>query len=167
MPGRRETRDAAIVAHARRPDFWRAQPMVDELGPIGYVIVEFPGSHMTGEGFPLLLDLVDRGLIRILDLMFVRKGVDGTISAVELSELDEDGVLGLTIFDGASSHMLDGEDLRDAGSVLEAGSTAAIMIYENRWAAPFASALRRGGAQLVASGMIPLDTIATSLAATE
>jgi Family of unknown function (DUF6325) len=141
--------------------------MVDELGPIGYVIVEFPGSRMTGEGFPLLLDLVERGLIRILDLVFVRKDVDGTVGVVELSELDTDGTLGLSVFDGASSRMIDGTDMSDAGSILEPGSTAAIMIYENRWAAPFASALRRGGAQLVASGMIPLDAVAASLEATE
>lgn len=141
--------------------------MVEELGPIGYLIVEFPGSNMTGEGFPLLLDLVDRGLIRILDLIFVQKDADGAVRVLELAELDADGTLGLAVFDGASSGMLGTDDMNDAGSVLEPGSTAAIMIYENRWAAPFAGALRRGGGQLVASGIIPLDAIAASLAATD
>ena len=137
------------------------------LGPISYLIVEFPGNQMTGEAFPLLLDLVDRGLIRILDFVFVRKDADGTMTAVELSDLDRDGKLDLAVFEGASSGLLGEDDLRDAGTVIEPDSAAGILIYENRWAAPFASALRRGGAQLVASGFIPLDAIAASLDATE
>ena len=141
--------------------------MAEELGPIGYLIVEFPGNQMTGEAFPLLLDLVDRGLIRILDFVFVRKDADGTMTAVELSDLDRDGKLDLAVFEGASSGLLGEDDLRDAGTVIEPDSAAGILIYENRWAAPFASALRRGGAQLVASGFIPLDAIAASLDATE
>jgi hypothetical protein len=141
--------------------------MAEELGPIGYLIVEFPGNQMTGEAFPLLLDLVDRGLIRILDFVFVRKDADGTMTAVELSDLDRDGKLNLAVFEGASSGLLGEDDLRDAGTVIEPDSAAGILIYENRWAAPFASALRRGGAQLVASGFIPLDAIAASLDATE
>lgn len=140
---------------------------LDEMGPVGYLVVEFPGNRMTGEGFPILLDLVDRGLIRILDLVFVRKDADGTLSMLELSDLDRDGEMNLALFQGASSGLLDEDDLSDAGKVLEPGSSAGILIYENRWAAPFASALRRGGAQLIASGHIPLEAIAASLDATE
>ena len=137
--------------------------MANEMGPVGYLIVEFPGNRMTGEAFPLLLDLVDRGLIRILDLLFVRKDVDGTMAVLELSELDPDGALELAIFEGAASGLIGDEDLHDAGNVIESGSSAGILLYENRWAAPFADALRRGGAQLVASGYIPLEAIAASL----
>jgi len=140
---------------------------LDEMGPVGYLVVEFPGSRMTGEGFPILLDLVDRGLIRILDLVFVRKDADGTMTVVELSDLDRDGEMNLAVFDGASSGLLDADDLGDAGNVIEPGSSAGILVYENRWAAPLASALRRGGAQLVASGHIPLEVIAASLDAAE
>jgi Family of unknown function (DUF6325) len=140
---------------------------LDEMGPVGYIVVEFPGNRMTGEGFPILLDLVDRGLIRILDLVFVRKDADGTVSAVEVSDLDRDGQMNLAVFEGASSDLLDTDDLSQAGNVIEPGSSAGILVYENRWAAPFASALRRGGAQLVASGHIPLEAIAASLDATE
>jgi hypothetical protein len=140
---------------------------LDEMGPVDYIVVEFPGNRMTGEAFPILLDLVDRGLIRILDLVFVRKDADGTVSAVELSDLDRDGEMNLAMFDGASSDLLDTDDLSEAGNVIEPGSSAGILVYENRWAAPFASALRRGGAQLVARGHIPLEAIAASLDATE
>jgi hypothetical protein len=141
--------------------------MAEEMGPVGYLIAEFPGNRMSGEAFPLLLDLVDRGLIRILDFVFVRKDSDETMTSVELSDLDRDGTLDLAVFEGASSGLLGDDDLRDAATVIEPGSAAGILIYENRWAAPFASALRRGGAQLVASGYIPLDAIAASLDATE
>ena len=137
------------------------------LGPISYVIVEFPGNKMTGEGFPALLDLVDSGLIRILDLMFVTREKDGTLEAIALTDLDNDGELDLTVFEGASSGMLDESDLADAASVIEPGSSAGILIFENRWAKPFTDALRRGSAQLVAAGYIPQDALLASLDATE
>jgi hypothetical protein len=139
----------------------------EEMGPVGYLIVEFPGNKMTGEGFPLLLDLVDRGLIRVLDLVFVRKDDDGTMTMLELADIDHDGTLDVTLFEGASSGLIDPSDVDDAGAVLEPGSSAGILIYENRWAAPFAAALRRGGAQLVASGFIPMDALVASLDAAE
>ena len=137
------------------------------MGPISYLIVEFPGSKMTGEGFPILLDLVDRGLIRILDLRFVRRGMDGSIRAVELQDIDRDGQFDLAKFEGASSGLLDDTDIADARSVIEPGSSAGILIFENRWATPFTQALRRGDAELVAAGYIPQDTIAASLDATD
>jgi len=139
----------------------------EELGPVGYLIVEFPGNKMTGEGFPILLDLVDQGLIRILDLVFVTKDGGGDVTMLELADVDGDGSLDLTVFEGVSSGLIDESDVADAGTVLEPNSSAAILIYENRWAAPFAGALRRGGAQLVASGFIPLDALAASLEAAE
>ena len=137
------------------------------MGPISYLIVEFPGSKMTGEGFPILVDLVDRGLIRILDLRFVRRGMDGSIRAVELQDIDRDGQFDLAKFEGASSGLLDDTDIADARSVIEPGSSAGILIFENRWATPFTQALRRGDAELVAAGYIPQDTIAASLDATD
>jgi Family of unknown function (DUF6325) len=137
------------------------------LGPISYLIVEFPGNQMTGEAFPLLLELVDRGLIRILDFMFVRREADGSIEAIELRDVDSDGQFDLAIFEGVSSGLLDQSDLEDAKNAIEPGSSAGILIFENRWAAPFIDALRRGNAQLVAAGYIPLDDIVAALDATD
>jgi hypothetical protein len=137
------------------------------LGPISYLIVEFPGNKMTGEGFPILVDLVDRGLIRILDLRFVTRTTDGSIRFIDIQDMDRDGTLDVAVFDGVSSGLLDESDIADATSVIEPGSSAGILIFENRWATPFTQALRRGNAQLVAAGYIPLDILAASLDATE
>jgi Family of unknown function (DUF6325) len=142
-------------------------PQEQTLGPISYVIVEFPGNKMTGEGFSALLDLVDRGLIRILDLKFVTKATDGSVGAVELMDLDHDGRFDVALFEGAASGMIDDSDVADAASVIEPGASAGVLIFENRWATPFVQALRRGGAELVAAGYIPQDTLAASLDATE
>ncbi|MFE7354398.1 DUF6325 family protein [Streptomyces sp. NPDC057543] len=136
----------------------------DETGPIDYLVVEFPaGSRMTGEGLPLLVDLVDRGIIRILDLTFVRKNRDGTIDGVELSELTGDGGADLTVFEGVSSGLIGQDDIDEASAILEPGSAAGILIYENVWAAPFAAALRRSGGRLVANGRIPIHEVLASL----
>jgi uncharacterized protein DUF6325 len=139
----------------------------EAMGPVGYLVVEFPGNKMTGEGLPLLVDLVDRGVIRILDLVFVTRDTDGSVTGIELSDIDRDGDLDLTVFEGVSSGLLDDSDIADAGTVIEPGSSAGVLIYENRWAAPFVQALRRGGAELVAAGFIPLEAIAASLEASE
>jgi Family of unknown function (DUF6325) len=139
---------------------------VEAMGPISYLIVEFPGSKMTGEGFPALIDLVDRGLIRILDLQFVTRRDDGSVEAIQLRELDT-GDFDLTVFEGASSGLLDQSDFDDAANALQPGSSAGILIFENRWATTFVEALRRGGGELVAAGYIPLADIAASLDATE
>lgn len=136
------------------------------LGPIAYLIVEFPGNKMTGEGLPILVDLVDHGLIRIIDLAFVRKDEDGTVRAAELKDFGE-GDTSLTVFEGASSGLLGDEDLAEGAKALEPGSSAALLVYENRWATPFVSALRRGGAQLVAAGFIPQDDIVAALDAAD
>lgn len=136
---------------------------LDEMGPIDYMVVEFPGSRMTGEGLPLLADLVDRGIIRILDLVFVRRELDGSVSGVALADLDSDGDLDLAVFKSAGSGLLAENDVHDAGSVLEPGSSAGILVYENLWAAPFAVAMRRSGGQLVAGGRIPVQAFLAAL----
>jgi hypothetical protein len=140
---------------------------LDAMGPIDYLVVEFPGNRMTGEGLPLLVDLVDRGIIRILDLLFIRKEVDGSVSGVAITDLDSDGQLDLAVFEGATSGLLGPDDVEDAGSVLKPGSSAGVLVYENVWAAPFAAALRRGGGQLVASGRIPVQAALAALDAAE
>ncbi|MFD8980195.1 DUF6325 family protein [Streptomyces sp. NPDC059564] len=141
---------------------------IEDMGPVDYLVVEFPGNRMTGEAFPLLIDLVDRGLIRIFDLRFVRKDADGTVTALELTGLDDGAdATGWSVFEGASSDLLDQSDLDEAGNALQPGNSAAILVYENRWAAPFARALRAGGAQMVASGRIPVQAILASLDAEE
>ncbi len=140
---------------------------LEHMGPVDYLVVEFPGSRMTGEGLPLLVDLVDRGIIRIIDLVFIKKELDGSVVGLEIADLDKDGKLDLAVFEGASSGLLGQDDLDETGTVLEPGSSAGILIYENRWAAPFAMALRRGGGQLVASGRIPVQGLLAALDATE
>ncbi|MEZ0447500.1 DUF6325 family protein [Cellulomonas sp. ICMP 17802] len=139
---------------------------LEESGPIDYLVVAFPHAHFTGEAFPLLVDLVDRGIIRILDLAFIQKADDGSVTALELAQLADGGV-DLTIFEGASSGLLGDDDLEEAADALEPGDAAGVFIYENVWAAPFAIALRRAGGQLVASGRIPVQAIIASLDATE
>jgi len=132
---------------------------LDDVGPIDYMVVEFPGSRMTGEGLPMLVDLVDRGIIRVLDLLFVKKELDGSVNGALIADLDADGELDLSVFEGASSGLLGQDDIEEAGAVLEPGSAGGVLVYENRWAAPFAAALRRGGAQLVANGRIPVQAL--------
>jgi hypothetical protein len=136
------------------------------LGPISYLIVEFPGSKMKGEGFPILMDLVERGLIRILDFRFVTRLADGSIQAVELSDIDLDGEFDLAVFEGVSSGLLDQSDFDDAAGAIEKGSSAGILIFENSWATNFVQALRRDDGQLVAAGYIPQDALLASLEAT-
>jgi hypothetical protein len=133
-----------------------------DTGPIDYLVVEFPGNRMTGEGWPLLVDLVDRGIIRLLDLVFIRKDEDGSVVALSLQDLGDEGV-DLAIFDGAASGLLGDDDLAEAANAVEPGCSAGILVYENVWAAPFAAALRRGGGQLVAYGRIPVQAILAAL----
>jgi hypothetical protein len=153
----------------RRAHLRKEPNVADEqlMGPVSYLIVEFPGSKMTGEGFPILVDLVNRGVIRILDLRFITKDVDGAVRGIQLSDIDRDGQVDLAVFEGASSGLIDESDFADASSVIEPGSSAGILIFENRWASPFVDALRRGGAELVAAGYIPQDLLIASLDATE
>ena len=140
---------------------------LEESGPIDYIVVEFPGNRMTGEGLPLLVELHETGIIRILDLVFVTRDLDGSVTALEISDFDGDGQLDLAVFEGASSGLIGPDDIDEASSVIEPGNSAGILVYENVWAAPFATALRRGGAQLVASGRIPVQAILAALDASE
>lgn len=133
-----------------------------EMGPIDYLLVEWPGRQPTGEAMPHLIDLVDRGLIRILDLAFIAKAEDGSVAALEIADLGDE-VEAFAAFEGASSGLLSDEDLGEAGAALEAGTSAALLVFENRWAAPFASAVRRSGGQLVASGRIPIQAVIAAL----
>lgn len=138
---------------------------LEEMGPVDYLVVEFPGNRMTGQGLPLLVDLVDRGIIRILDFLFVEKGKDGTVSAMELKDAGDE--VDLTVFEGATSGLMGDDDIKEAGNALQPGNSAALLVYENVWAAPLARELRRGGAQMVASGRIPIQALLASLEAIE
>jgi len=139
------------------------------MGPISYVIVQFPGNKMTGEGFPILVDLVDRGLIRILDLVFITRADDGSTAVLELNDLDRDDnvEVDLAVFEGASSGLIGESDIAEAANAIEPGSSAGVLLFENRWAASFVQALRRGGAELVAAGYIPQDDLVAALEAAE
>ncbi|WP_308222285.1 DUF6325 family protein [Kitasatospora sp. A2-31] len=140
---------------------------LDEVGPIDYVVVEFPGSRMTGEGMPVLVDLVDRGIIRILDLTFITKAEDGTVSGIELADVTGDGELDLTFFEGVSSGLIGEDDVAEAGALLAPGDSAAVLLYENLWAAPLVKALRHAGARMIASGRIPVEDVVAALNALE
>ncbi len=141
---------------------------LDEMGPIDYLVIEFPADRPpNGSALPLLRDLVDRGIIRVLDLAFVQKDVDGSVSGIDIADVGLEGDVDVTLFAEAASGLLDETDLGDAGEALEPGCSAAVLVYENRWAAPLARALRGNGAQMVASGRIPLQSILASLDALE
>jgi len=136
---------------------------IEEMGPVDYIVVEWPGRQPTGEALPLLVDLVESGTIRLLDIAFFTKDADGSVAALEIDELGEN----FAVFDGASSGLVGDEDLAEAGNALEPGTSAALLVWENRWAAPFAVALRKSGAQLVANGRIPIQALVAALEAAE
>ena len=137
-----------------------------EMGPIDYILVEWPGRQPNGEVAPHLVDLVERGLIRILDLAFITKDEDGSVAGIELADLG-DGAAELSVFEGASSGLISDEDVGEAASALQPGTSAALLVYENTWAGPFAAAVRRSGGQLVASGRIPVEDVLAVLDAAE
>ncbi len=134
-----------------------------ELGPISYLVVEFPGAKLTGKGLEELLRLTDQGLVRVLDLVFLMKTADGTVTVAEIADLDHDGTLDLAVFQGASSDLLDAEDIAAAGQAVEPNNAAAVLLFSNTWAIPFVQGLRSSGAQLVAAGYIPMDHLAEAL----
>jgi hypothetical protein len=137
-----------------------------EMGPIDYLVVEWPGRQPSGEAAPHLIDLVDRGLIRIIDLAFIAKSEDGSVARLELADLGDE-VAAFADFEGASSGLLSEDDAGEAANALEPGTSAALLVYENRWAAPFASAVRRSGGELVASGRIPAQDLIDALDAAD
>src|ERR687898_2619709 len=139
-----------------------------ELGPVDVVVIAYPASApMTGQAAPLLVDLVDRGIIRVLDVMFVIKNDDGTFSGFDATDLDAKGVGDFVVFEGASSGLLGDEDVAAAADAIEPGSAAVILVYENRWAGPFAAAVRRNGGRLVDFQRIPVQELIASLEAAE
>jgi Family of unknown function (DUF6325) len=135
---------------------------LDEIGPVDYIVLEYPEHRPTGEAFAALLDLVDAGIVRILDLVFIRKQEDGSVVVLDWHDV-ADGVPEIEVFEGASSDLLGQEDFDEVGAALEPDEAAAVLVYENRWAAPFASAVRRSGGVLVASGRIPVQDIVAQL----
>jgi Family of unknown function (DUF6325) len=144
------------------------EPSMDvDHGPIDYLALELPEARMKGEGLAALVDLVDRGVIRVLDLRAVARNADGTFTAMAITDLDNDGTLDLAIFDGVESGLLDDEDLREAADLIEPGKVVALLLYENTWAIPFVTAMRRAGAELIASGRISADDVVAMLDALE
>ena len=143
------------------------EDQLEVMGPVDYMVMEWPGEQpVTGEVMPLLSDLVNRDLIRILDIAFIVKDPDGSVTAKDFGELarQSDGVAD---FQGASSGLLGQDDLEAAAAAVEPGTVAGVLVWENRWAAPVAVALRRSGGQLVATGRIPIQAIVASLDAAE
>ncbi|EWT02727.1 hypothetical protein N865_04680 [Intrasporangium oryzae NRRL B-24470] len=138
-----------------------------DIGPIDYLALEFPKAKLNGEGLKALVDLVDRGIIRILDLKFVKREDDGTFSAVRITDLDGDGTLDLAVFEGVESGLFDDDDVREAASLIEPGSAVGLVLYENTWAGPFVTAMRRAGAEVVASARIPATEVVQMLDALE
>jgi hypothetical protein len=140
----------------------------EEVGPVDIIVIGYPaGSPMTGEAADILVGLVDAGIVRILDALFVAKDEAGEVSGFEAQGLDDKNVGSFAVFDGASSGMLGDEDIASAGEVLEPGEAAVIIVYENRWAAPFAAAVIRNGGQLLASRHITVPEVIAALDAAE
>jgi hypothetical protein len=140
---------------------------LDELGPVDYVVVEFPAgaSNFTGEMAKELLALVDAGTIRVIDVLILAKNEDGTVDAMELGDIEELGEL--QVMEAQLAELLAEEDVVNLGASMDPGSTAGVLIFENLWAAPFASAARRSGGRLIANGRIPIQAIIASIEADE
>lgn len=140
---------------------------IDELGPVDYLVVEFPAgaSHFTGDMASELAALVDAGTIRVLDVLILQKAADGSVKATEVN--DGDAVDEMRKIETELAEILSVDDVANLAVAMEPGSTAGVLIWENRWAAPFASAARRSGGQLVASGRIPIQALIASLEADE
>src|SRR4029453_15657279 len=145
----------------------QASEALDELGPVDWIVGEFPGSRFKGEIAPILDDLVERGTVRVLDLLLIRKGEDGELEFFELSDLDESEIGTLRAYETELATLLSEDDVNAVAAAVEPGSTAALLVWENRWAAPFGSAVRRAGGQLVASGRIPVQALLAAAEAEE
>ena len=141
--------------------------VIDELGPVDYLVVEFPGSKFNGEIGPALVDLVDRGIVRVLDLLLIKKMADDSFETFELGDLDTGELGELRRLETQVAELLSVDDVANVAAALEPGSTAGVLVYENLWAAPFASAVRHAGGQLVASGRIPIQALLAQIEADE
>ena len=138
---------------------------VDELGPVDWLVIEFPGKQPTGEIAPHLVDLVDRGLVRVLDLLVLQKDSDGTLSVSEISDLDPSDLGEIRATEAQLAMVLSEQDVLDLAATIEPGSTAAVLVWENLWAAPFGTAVRKAGGQLVATGRIPTQAVLAAIEA--
>jgi hypothetical protein len=140
---------------------------LDKLGPVDYLVVEFPAgaSHFTGEMAAELLALVHSGTIRVIDALILTKDANGVVDATELADIEDLGEL--QAIEGELADLLAEEDVAHLAAAMEPGSTAGVLIWENLWAAPFASAARRAGGQLIANGRIPIQAIIASIEADE
>ena len=138
---------------------------LDVLGPVDYLVVEFPAdkADFSGEMAKELTALVDRGLVRVLDLLILRKDADGSVEAAELHEFDDSNVGQLRALEGELGMLLAEEDIEAIGVAIEPGSVAAVLVYENSWAGPFSSAVRRSGGQLIANGRIPTQALLAAI----
>ena len=140
----------------------------EELGPIDIVVIAYPAdAPMTGEAIPIVLDLVERGIIRVLDVLFVMENEDGTFSGLRGQRPRADSIGDLNVFEGASSGLLGEDDVATASEALEPGSAAVMIVYENRWAAPFAAAVRRNGGVVVDNQRIPVQDLMEALDAAD
>jgi hypothetical protein len=140
----------------------------DEFGPIDVVVIGYPaGAPMTGEGIPILLDLVDRGIVRVLDALFVRKEADGTFAGFDMAHVDQETAGDLTVFAGATSGLLDDDDVATAAAAIEPGAGALLLVYENRWAAHFIAAVRRNGGQPLGFQRVGVQQLIDALDASE
>lgn len=139
----------------------------DAIGPIDYVLLEFPDQEPSGETAAALMDLVDAGIVRVFDIVAIRKAADGSVSGFEVTDLTSDGAGSFAAFAGARSGLLGDDDIAEAASAMEPGTIAVLLIYENAWAAPFVAAASRAGGQLIASARIPAQDIMDALAALE
>ncbi len=142
---------------------------MDELGPVDYLVVEFPAdkANFSGEMAAELSALVGRGLVRVLDLLILKKNDDGSVEGFESHDFGDDELGELRALEDELALLLAAEDVESIGAALEPGSVAAVLVYENVWAAPFGAAVRRSGGQLVASGRIPIQALAAALEADE
>ena len=132
----------------------------EEMGPVDIVVIAYPkGAPMTGDAAPLLMDLVEKGIVRVLDALFVMQDDNGMFAGFEATQLDDKGVGDFKIFEGASSGLLGQDDVTTTADVLEPGEAALVLVIENRWAAPFAAAVRRNGGQLVDFQRIPMQAL--------
>ncbi|MEX1295531.1 MAG: DUF6325 family protein [Candidatus Limnocylindrales bacterium] len=138
---------------------------IEELGPIDWIVVEFPGSRFNGEIAPVLADLVDRDLIRVLDLLIIKKDEDGAFEVFELSDLETAEIGELGVFEAELAMLLSAEDVTAMAAAIEPGSSAAVLVWENKWAGPFGAAVRHSGGQLVASGRIPTQALLAAVEA--
>ncbi len=140
---------------------------VDELGPVDWIVVEFEGSTLNGKIAPILKDYVDRELIRVLDLLFFKKAEDGSFEAFEATDMEDSEIGELRAYETELAMLLSEQDVADLADTIEPGSSAAVLVWENLWAAPFGAAVRHAGGQLVASGRIPIQAVIAAIESDE